>query len=319
MHVFITGGLGFVGRRLSETLLEAGHSVTASGRTRNPAMIVHPRFDYVAADTSQKGPWQDRVKTADAVVNLAGVSIFGLWTEGRKQQMYDSRILTTRHLVQAMLDGKAKVLCSASAVGFYGNQGEKILTEEHPPGDDFLSRLAVDWEKEAHAVEAGQVRLAVTRFGIVLDHGGGAMSKMLPAFRMFLGGSLGDGRQWFPWIHRQDLAQAMAFCLARDDARGAFNFCAPEPVRNETLAKTLGELLHRPAVMPAPAVVISTALGELGDALLSSQRAVPEHLLKLGFEFGFPDLRSALADIVDRAGGGSGPSDSAAPEKGIHP
>lgn len=303
MHIFITGGLGFVGRRLSKTLLEAGHTVTASGRTQNPKLIEHPSFDYVAADTTKEGAWQEKATAADAAVNLAGVSIFGLWTEGRKKEMYDSRILTTRNLVKALLEGRAQVLCSTSAVGYYGNQGDKILTEENPPSDDFLARLSVDWEKESHAAERGNIRVAITRFGIVLDRDGGAMSKMIPAFRMFLGGPLGDGSQWFPWIHRQDLARAMAFCLTNDQAVGAINFCAPEPVRNETLAKTLGEVLHRPAVVPAPAVVISTALGELGDALLSSQRAVPDRLLKLGFEFHFPDLRSALEDIVDHPSG----------------
>jgi len=300
MHIFITGGLGFVGRRLSEMLLEAGHTVTASGRKQKPKMIDHPHFDYVAADTTQEGAWQEKAMQADAAVNLAGVSIFGLWTEGRKREMYDSRILTTRNLVKALLEGRARVLCSTSAVGYYGDRGDKILTEENPPADDFLAGLAVDWEKEAHAAERGDIRVVLTRFGIVLDREGGAMSKMIPAFRMFLGGPLGDGKQWFPWIHRQDLVQAMAFCLTDDRAAGAINFCAPEPVRNETLAKTLGQVLHRPAVVPAPAVVVSTALGELGDALLSSQRAVPERLLQLGFEFRFPDLRSALEEIVGR-------------------
>jgi uncharacterized protein (TIGR01777 family) len=298
MRIFITGGLGFVGRRLSEALLEAGHAVTATGRTKNPKLIDHPEFRYVATNTTQEGAWQDEATKAEAAVNLAGVPVYGLWTESRKQEMVDSRILTTRNLVKALSGGRAGVLCSTSAVGYYGDCGEEPLTEGHPPGDDFLARLAVDWEKEAHAIEAGGVRLAVTRFGIVLDRSGGAMRKMIPAFRMFLGGPLGDGRQWFPWIHLQDVVQAMIFCLTREEARGALNFCAPEPVRNETLAKTLGKALNRPAVMPAPAVVIRKTLGELGDALLCSQRVVPERLLALGFEFRFPDLRSAVAQIV---------------------
>lgn len=300
MHVFITGGLGFVGRRLSQVLLEAGHAVTASGRSKT-AQIDHPRFQYVAADTSREGPWQETAQQVDAAVNLAGVSIFSYWTDSHKQKMVDSRILTTRNLVNSLLEGDAKVLCSASAVGYYGHQGDEKLTEEHPPGDDFLARLAVDWEKEAHAAETGHIRVAVTRFGIVLDRSGGAMGKMVPAFRMYLGGPLGDGRQWFSWMHREDLVQALAFCLTNDGAHGAINFCAPEPVRNETLAKTLGEVLNRPAIMPAPAFIIRKALGEFGDALLSSQRAVPNYLEKLGFEFRYPGLRSALAEIVGRS------------------
>lgn len=304
MHVFITGGLGFVGRRLSQTLLDAGHAVTASGRSKTVRTIDHPRFQYVAADTTQEGPWQETAKQADAAVNLAGVSIFSYWTDSHKQRMVDSRILTTRNLVNALLDGNAKVLCSTSAVGYYGHQGDEKLTEEHPPGDDFLARLAVDWEKEAHAAEAGTIRVAIPRFGIVLDRGGGAMSKMVPAFRLFLGGPLGDGRQWFSWMHLHDLVQAMVFCLTTDEARGAINFCAPEAIRNEMLAKTLGDVLHRPAIMPAPAFVIRKALGEFGDALLASQRAVPDCLQKLGFEFRYPDLRSALAEIVSGSEGG---------------
>jgi uncharacterized protein len=302
MHVFITGGLGFVGRPLCRTLLDAGHAVTASGRSKAPRLIDHPRFRYVAADTTREGPWQEEVQQSDAAVNLAGVSIFSYWTESHKQKMVDSRILTTRNLVNALLKGNAKVLCSTSAVGYYGHQGDEHLTEGHPPGDDFLARLAVDWEKEAHAAEAGNLRVAITRFGIVLNRDGGAMSKMVPAFRMFLGGPLGDGRQWFSWMHLHDLVQAMVFCLTTDEAHGALNFCAPEPVRNETLVKTLGDVLNRPAIMPAPAFVIRMALGEFGDALLSSQRAVPERLQKLGFAFRYPDLRSALSEIVDGSG-----------------
>jgi uncharacterized protein (TIGR01777 family) len=299
MHVFITGGLGFVGRHLSKTLLEAGHAVTVSGRTQNPRGIDHPGFQYISADTTREGAWQETVQQVDAAVNLAGASIFNYWTDSYKQKMYDSRILTTRNLVSALSAGKATVLCSTSAVGFYGNQGDEKLTEEHPPGDDFLAELALDWEKEAHRAENENMRVVITRFGIVLERGGGAMRKMIPAFRMFVGGPLGDGRQWFPWIHMQDLVRAMSFCLSRDEANGALNFCAPEPVRSETLAKTLGDVLNRPAIMPAPAFFIRKVLGEFGNALLSSQRAVPARLQQLGFDFRFPDLRSALVEIVD--------------------
>ena len=300
MHIFITGGLGFVGRHLSIALLEAGHTVTASGRTENPETIDHPGFGYVAADTTAEGPWQQEAARADAAVNLAGVSIFGLWTENRKQQMYDSRILTTRNLVRALKDGSVKTLCSTSAVGYYGCRGEQTITEQDQPGDDFLARLAIDWEKEAYAAENSGIRVVTPRFGIVLDRDGGAMAKMIPAFRLMMGGPLGDGRQWFPWIHMRDLVQAMMFCLNVEQAEGPFNFCASEPVRNETLSKTLGEVLSRPAVMRAPAFVLRKALGEFGEVLLCSQRVVPERLKALGFEFRFPDLKSALEEIVER-------------------
>lgn len=304
MHIFITGGLGFVGRHLTEALLEAGHTVAASGRSENPEMIDHPGFDYVAADTTKAGPWQDAVKKADAAVNLAGASIFGLWTESRKQEMYDSRILTTRHLVAALKGGNARVLCSTSAVGYYGCRDEQTITEEDRPDNDYLARLAIDWEKEASVAEKSGIRVVTPRFGIVLDRDGGAMAKMIPAFRLMMGGPLGDGRQWFPWIHMRDLVQATIFCLNLEQVRGPLNFCAPEPVRNETLAKTLGEVLGRPAVMRAPAFVLRKFLGEFGEVLLCSQRVVPERLQELGFEFRFADLKSALAEIVERDPGG---------------
>jgi uncharacterized protein (TIGR01777 family) len=300
MQIFVSGGLGFVGRRLSQQLLEAGHEVTATGRSENPQTIDHPHFHYLAADTTREGQWQEAAQQADAAVNLAGVSIFGIWTDSYKQKMVDSRILTTRNLVNALTSGRARVLCSASAVGYYGHQGDEVLTEEHSAGDDFLARLGVDWEKEARTAETRNIRVAITRFGIVLDRDGGAMSKMIPAFRLFLGGPLGDGRQWFPWIHMQDVIHGIVFALDHDDVQGALNFCAPEPVRNQMLAKTLANLLNRPAIMPAPSFLIRSLLGEFGGALLSSQRALPERLQKCGYEFRYPDLRSALTEIVGR-------------------
>jgi hypothetical protein len=299
MQIFITGGLGFVGRHLCKALLEAGHSVTASGRTRRPGLIDHPDFHYVAADTTAEGDWQETARQADAAVNLAGASIFSLWTDSHKQKMYDSRILTTRHLADALRDGNAGVLCSTSAVGYYGCRGDEEITEAHTPGEDFLAQLSIDWEKEARRAENGGIRVVLPRFGIVLDRDGGAMAKMIPAFRLLMGGPLGDGRQWFPWIHMHDLVRAMTFCLTGEAVRGPLNFCAPQPVRNEKLAKTLGRVLGRPAVMRAPAFVIRKALGEFGDVLLCSQRVIPENLNRIGFDFRFPDIRSALEEIVE--------------------
>jgi uncharacterized protein (TIGR01777 family) len=304
MQIFITGGLGFVGRHLCKALLEDGHSVTASGRSERPEFIDHPDFHYVAADTTAEGDWQETARQADAAVNLAGASIFSLWTDSHKQKMYDSRILTTRHLVDVLKDGNAGVLCSTSAVGYYGCRGDEELTEANAPGDDFLAQLSIDWEKEARRAEDGGIRVVLPRFGIVLDRDGGAMAKMIPAFRLLLGGPLGDGRQWFPWIHMHDLVRAMTFCLTGEEVRGALNFCAPQPVRNEKLAKTLGRVLGRPAVMRAPAFVIRKALGEFGDVLLCSQRVIPEKLNHLGFDFRFPDIGSALEEIVDPDGDG---------------
>jgi uncharacterized protein (TIGR01777 family) len=302
MQIFVTGGLGFVGRALCHRLLAAGHAVTASGRNPRPRMIDHPNFRYLAADLTQEGTWQEAARKAQGVVNLAGVSIFSYWTESHKQKMYDSRILTTRNLVDALKGAETRVLVSTSAVGYYGDCGEQVLTESHPAGDDFLARLAVDWEKEARAAESRTLRVMITRFGIVLDDGGGALGTMIPAFRLFLGGRLGNGRQWFPWIHRHDLARAIAHSLTQDGLQGEFNCCAPEPVRNAELTQTLAEVLGRPAFLSLPAWAVSTVMGEFGQALLNSQRALPRALEKLGFDFRFSLLRQALEEILARRG-----------------
>jgi uncharacterized protein (TIGR01777 family) len=261
-------------------------------------MIEHRNFNYIAADTQKEGPWQETAQQADAAVNLAGRSIFRYWTEKQKQNIYNSRILTTRHLVKAFTRGKGTLLCSTSAVGYYGDSGETILTEDHEPGNDFLARLARDWENEAKAAEQKNIRVVIMRFGIVLGPDGGAMSKMIPAFRAFLGGPLGRGRQWFPWIHTEDLIHAAAFAITLEEIRGPLNFCAPDPVRQRVLAKTLGRMLHRPAVVPAPAFLIKLVLGEFGRMLLNSQRAVPHKLQQHGFEFKYPNLDAALSQIT---------------------
>jgi len=299
MHILITGGLGFVGRHLSQLLLDRGHRVTATGTRREPEMIEHPDFHYIAADTREEGDWQEAAQQADAAVNLAGRSIFSYWTDKRKQEIYDSRILTTRNLVSALTGGNGQLLLSTSAVGYYGDGGEAVLTEESGPGNDFLARLAVDWENEAMAAAGQDIRVAVMRFGIVLGPDGGAMGKMIPAFRMFLGGPLGGGRQWFPWIHVEDLIRAADFVLSGESIQGPLNFCAPNPVRQRELAKTLGRVLHRPAVVPAPAFFIKLFLGEFGRALLNSQRAVPRKLQQHGFEFQHPHIAGALGHIVE--------------------
>ena len=298
MKIFIVGGTGFVGSHLCSYLLERGHEITAIGTTSRWQQAHHPQLQYISADTTQTGAWQQELSTADAVVNLAGRSIFKRWNKAYKQQIYDSRILTTRNIVNALPAGTHCVLCNTSAVGYYGNRQDEILTETAAPGTGFMAEIAQDWEKEAlPAVEKG-ARVAVMRFGIVLGSDGGAMAQMLPAFRMFVGGPLGSGRQWFPWIHLQDLLSAVLFLLETSSLSGPFNFCAPNPIRNRELAETLGRLLGRPSFMPAPRVMLRLALGEVGSVLVESQRAVPQNLLASGFNFQFPELEPALQNIV---------------------
>lgn len=299
MKLLITGGLGFVGCHLSAQLLTAGHQVTALGRNPAPAMILNDNFNYIAADTTREGDWQESVPGFDAVINLAGQSIFGRWNERYKQLMHDSRVLTTRHLVNAIPTDKQMVFLSASAVGYYGNRQDDILLESEPGSDDFLGALARDWEAEALKAEKKGARVAIMRFGIVLGNGGGALGMMQPAFKLFLGGPLGNGSQWFPWIHMADLVSATQFLLENESCSGPFNFCAPEPVRNRDLAATLGHVLTRPSILPVPAFMVRFILGELGDVLMASSRAIPEKLQQAGFSFRFPDVASALLDLVN--------------------
>lgn len=299
MKVFITGGTGFVGSHLSNHLLQKGHHVSSIGRSPVQKRIDHQNFTYISSDTTIPGQWQEYVQDCDVAFNLAGKSIFTRWTAKAKQQIYDSRILTTRNLVEAL--SANTILISTSAVGYYGDRGDDILTEDTSPGNDFLSKVGIDWENEAMAAGKKGTRVAVTRFGIVLGKNGGAMEKMIPAYKSFLGGSLGDGKQWFPWIHLDDIVHASIFIMEHPEVEGVFNFTAPEPIRNIDFAKSLGKVLNRPAIMPAPAFLIRLFAGEFGETLLNSCRAVPKRLLKAGYEFRYPELIDTLKDIVNQS------------------
>ena len=298
MKILITGGSGFIGSNLSEYLLNRGHRVSAIGRSASRNRIHHEDFRFIEADTTRPGKWQNMVGEADAVVNLTGATIFKRWTANYKKQIYDSRILTTRYLVAALPEGRNVTLCSASGAGYYGNRGEDLLKEDEGLGQDFLANISRDWEKEALQATAKGARVAVMRFGVVLGKNGGALAKMIPAFKMFVGGPLGSGNQWFPWMHLEDLKAAILFILEHQEVSGPLNFCAPTPARYRDLAKTLGEALGRPSFMPAPAFMIRLVLGEVGDVFLASQRMIPDRLLNYGFSFQFPDIHSAIQSVV---------------------
>jgi len=298
MKIFMTGGTGFVGTHLGKAYLKNGWQMTATGTSSTHALSGTENFTYVNADTTQKGTWQDAVRGADAIVNLAGRNIFNFWTEDYKKQIYNSRILTTRNLVESLDSGKQVTLLSASAVGYYGSRGEDLLTEASEPGDDFLAGVSRDWEAEALKAGEKGARVALMRFGIVLGRGGGALAKMMPAFKFFVGGPLGSGMHWFPWMHMDDLKAAALFLLQAPEAQGAFNFCAPQAVRYKTFARILGQQLGRPSFMKTPAFVLKLLAGEMGATMLSSQRAVPAKLEKAGFSFQYPELDMALKEIV---------------------
>lgn len=300
MKVLITGGLGFVGTQLSIRLLDKGHQVTVVDHSPEPHAYMPKDAKYISGDTTEKGAWQKEVERRDAVINLAGASIFKRWNDETKKLIYDSRILTTRNVVEAIPKEKEMVLCSTSAVGYYGFRGDEELNEEGKPGDDFLASLAADWENEARKAERQGVRVAITRFGIVLGKTGGALGQMIPAFKRFVGGPLGSGKQWFSWIHMEDLLSAFMFVFENQAIHGPVNFCSPNPVRNRDLAKALGKVLWRPSFLTTPGFVLKLVMGEFGSVLLEGQRVIPAKLLKHGFTFQYPEIVGALQEVVGK-------------------
>jgi uncharacterized protein (TIGR01777 family) len=235
------------------------------------------------------------------VINLAGASIFRRWDKNTKQIISDSRILTTGNVVEAMAgDKEGGALFSTSAVGYYGFRGDEDLTEKDSAGTDFLAQLCTEWEDEAAKASDKGARVVVTRFGIVLGMTGGALGQMVPAFKRFVGGALGSGKQWFSWIHMEDLLRAYLFVFENKEIRGPVNFCAPNPVRNKDLAKALGEALSRPSFVKTPAFMLRLVLGEFGSVLLEGQKVLPAKLLRHGFHFTYPEIGPALKDLVGK-------------------
>ena len=287
MKVLLTGAPGFVGTRLSALLAERGHRVTPVSRRPGSAV------DW-SEESLRRG-----VADSDAIVHLAGENLVGgRWTAAQKAKLRASRIETGERLARLASERKPSVFVTASAVGYYGPSETNVFTETSPPGSDFLARLCADWEAATRPAADAGVRTAAVRLGVVLGRGGGALAKMLPPFRLGLGGPVGSGRQWFPWIHVDDAA-AMFCRLVEDGAQsGAWNGTAPEAVRSRDFAKALGKALHRPAIFPLPAAVLQIALGEASSVLLTGQNVKPERPLAAGFEFRYPTLAAALADAV---------------------
>jgi uncharacterized protein (TIGR01777 family) len=299
MKIFITGGTGFVGKTLALALIRTGHEVsvlTRSGKGETSGV------SWIEGDPTQKGKWQEAVKEHGVIINLAGASLFTRWTEEAKRMIRDSRILTTRHLVEAMDGGKGKTLFSTSAIGYYGFHGDENLTEDSPAGGDFLAFLAKDWEAEAKEAEKKGCRVVITRFGIVLGEKGGALGQMIPLFNKYVGGPLGSGKQWFSWIHIEDLTRAFLFLLEHPEISGPVNFTAPNPVRNKELAQWLGRILGRPAFLPAPGFMLRLVLGEFGSILLEGQRVLPQKLVQAGFQFSYPEIDRALRQVIRGTG-----------------
>jgi hypothetical protein len=267
---------------------------------RPPAEVGIAKKEWFAWTPGASGEWEKAVDGADGIINLAGEPIAGKrWSEAQKDKLRSSRIDATRSLVDAILKAKVKpkFLLNASAVGYYGPHGDETLTEASAPGSDFLSTMCVDWEREALKAEAHGVRVARIRTGIVLGKRQGALKKMVPPFKMFMGGPLGSGKQWIPWIHIEDEIGLLLFLTENENGRGAFNATAPNPVTMEEFSKALGEVLNRPSWVSVPPSVLALMVGEMADMLLTGQRAVPEAALKLGYQFKYPMLGEALRSL----------------------
>ena len=299
MHILLTGGTGLIGRQLCRHWSGQGHQLTVwSRRPEKVAKICGAQVRAIARLEDFGN------EPLDAVVNLAGAPIADRpWTHRRKALLWSSRITLTETLLAWLetREQKPALLISGSAVGWYGDGGERELTEDSPPViDDFASQLCIAWEETAQRAEGQGIRVVLVRTGLVLSAEGGFLSRLLLPFKLGLGGPLGNGRQWMPLVHIDDQIALIDFLLHRDQASGPYNACAPKPVRNREFAKTLGSVLHRPAFMPMPAFALKVGLGELSGLLLGGQKAVPERLLAAGYTFQFTELRAALDDLSSR-------------------
>jgi uncharacterized protein (TIGR01777 family) len=300
MKVLMTGGTGFVGTQLTSRLVQDGNEVTILTRSPKGPEKGVAGISYLRGDPTQKGPWQEAIKDHDTLINLAGASIFSKWTEKHKKAIRESRVHTTQNIVEGIPSRPEKpvTLFSTSAVGYYGFHGDEEFFEESPPGNDFLARIAVEWEREALKAKDKGARVVITRFGIVLGEKGGALSQMIPLFKKYIGGPIGSGKQWFSWVHIKDLAEAFSFLLKHPEISGPVNLCSPNPVRNRDLAKALGKALHKPSFMPAPGFMIKLVLGEFGSVILKGQKVIPKKLLENGFVFQYADIDKALQSIA---------------------
>ncbi len=295
MHILITGGTGFIGNYLVNTLLSRGDTVTII--TRTPGKYSRKGVAYAS--------WDDDLaaimETVDAVINLAGSNLFdNRWTESVRESILNSRIKATSRMVSAIKSAKNKptVFISGSAVGYYGPRGSDVLDESQPPGQDFLAKVCVAWEHEALKLEEPKVRLVLARIGIVQQTDDGALQKMLLPFKLYGGGPLGHGSQYYPWIHMDDMVQALLFCIDNSEISGPVNISAPNPVTMDEFAQTLGKVMERPSWFRVPEFMLKIAVGESASSILASLRAVPNKLLEHGYRFRHPNLERALRDIL---------------------
>lgn len=308
MKVAITGATGFVGSRLVERLHTEGHQVLVFTRNLAKAKQVFPESAFpnlqvVAYTPTESGDWQQAVSGCDGVVNLTGEPIAEKrWTAAQKQEILESRRLGTQKIVEAIAQANPKpiVLFNASAIGYYGTSETATFDETANPGDDFLAQVCKLWEAEAQKVKDSGTRLVILRLGIILGMGG-ALAKMVPVFKLFAGGPLGTGNQWFSWIHREDVVSLIMAALTRPDLEGVLNATAPNPVRMAEFCQTLGQVLKRPSWLPVPSFALEALLGDGAMVVLDGQQVLPKRTLSNGFNYQYSTLKSALEQILSRS------------------
>ncbi|MDP3921013.1 MAG: TIGR01777 family oxidoreductase [Candidatus Omnitrophota bacterium] len=303
MKIILAGGTGFIGKSLLEALLREDHRVVLLTRTPgHPENSDPDRVATVTWDAKRAGAWAKEVDGAGAVINLTGESIAAKrWSRAQKERIVQSRVGSVAALAQAIERARSKpaVFINASAVGYYGNVDHEAAGEERPKGEGFLADTCQQWEAETVGVAKFGIRVVLLRLGVVLEQGGGAMAKIVPPFRFFLGGPLGSGKQWFPWVHRDDVVGAVLFALEHPELAGPVNVTAPEMVNMKDFCGTLGRVMNRPSWAPVPAFMLKLMLGEMSDMLLTGQRAVPEKLKRAAYPFKHPQLREALESILN--------------------
>lgn len=308
MRLLITGATGLIGRPLCRLLSDEGHTVIALSRSPRNAggMAAEKVYEW----QSQSGPPPaEALEAIDAVVHLAGEPIAGRrWTDEQKRRIRDSRVISTRHLVNGISAASPRpaALISSSAVGFYGDRGDERLDEDAAPGQGFMPEVCREWEAEAARAGESGVRVVLVRTGVVLARGGGALEKMLPPFRLGVGGRIASGRQWFPWIHLDDIVGIFRHAAFSPSLGGAVNGVAPAVVTNKEFTEQLARVLHRPALFPVPEFALRMMFGEMADVLLGSQRVIPRRLAESGYEFLYPQLMPALEDLVGKQAGQAG-------------
>jgi len=301
MKIILAGASGFIGKFLLEHLEKEGHQLFLLTRNQKiSTILISPNVKRLTWDGINLDAWKNELEDADALINLSGENIAEKrWTKERKKAIRDSRVQSTHALVSAIrsINNPSLTFINASAVGYYGNIPEGEVDEKFPAGNDFLAETCYYWEEEALEANKAGVRVILLRIGVVLEKGGGAIDKMLPPFEAFLGGPLGSGNQWFPWIHRNDIANIISFCLKTEIISGPVNAVSPNPLTMKEFSKAFGNAIHRPSWAPVPSFVLRLVLGEMAGMILSGQKVVPKKLLNAGFQFRYPTIENALSAI----------------------